>query len=344
MTDVNTKLPVESCPSREIGRNPAGRGRSGRRCAFSLVEVLLVVTLLSLIVLVLMTVFNSTQSAFRTGVTQTDVLEGGRVAMDMIVSDLKVMTPSGSFSNNPSLLPNADMNVNLYATANGDNNYQPLIQSLTGSIIGEQRTNVLENFFMISRQNLNGHDFWVGTGYTVIATNASPLFPLYRFTTNSPVSTSSPANLFSAFILAIQASAYTNAGWSHLIDGVVDLRMQAFDVNGYQMTNSIQVNSGVTTFYTNAFILPPPPQWGFPQWGENTYYFFSNTIPASVEVQMGVLEDRVLQRGESLPAQSTVQSNYLSQEAAHVRVFRQHVLIPNVDPTAYNNIAATAFP
>ena len=340
MTDVNTKLPVESCPSREIGRNPAGRGRSGRRCAFSLVEVLLVVTLLSLIVLVLMTVFNSTQSAFRAGVTQTDVLEGGRVAMDMIVSDLKVMTPSGSFSNSAPSFPAA----NFFAAANGDNNYQPLIQSLTASINNEQRTNVVENFFMVSRQNLNGHDCWVGTGYTVIATNASPLFPLYRFTTNSPVSTSSPSNLFSAFILAIQASAYTNTGWSHLIDGVVDLRIQAFDVNGYQMTNSIQVNSGVTTFYTNAFILPPPPQWGFPQWGENTYYFFSNTIPASVEVQMGVLEDRVLQRGESLPAQSTVQSNYLSQEAAHVRVFRQHVLIPNVDPTAYPNIAGTAFP
>ncbi len=101
---MNTKLPVESCPARGDVRDgdtpslPAvGRGR----CAFSLVEVLLVMALLSLIVLVLMTVFNSTQSAFRAGVTQTDVLEGGRVAMDMIVSDLKVMTPSGSLATIP---------------------------------------------------------------------------------------------------------------------------------------------------------------------------------------------------------------------------------------------------
>jgi hypothetical protein len=329
MTDVNTKLPVESCPASETCRNPAGRGRSGGRCAFSLVEVLLVMALLSLIVLVLMTVFNSTQAAFRAGVTQTDVLEGGRVAMDLIVSDLKTMTPSGTYGSTNFTYPN----VNLFAAANGNNNYQPLIQSLTGSINNEQRTNVVENFFMISRQNLNGRDSWVGTGYTVVATNATPLFPLYRFTTNSPVSTSSPSNLFSAFIVAIQNSVYTNTGWSHLIDGVVDLRLQAFDVNGYQMTNSSQFNSGTYTYYTNAYIFPP--QWGYPQWGESTYYFFSNTIPASVEVQMGTLEDRVLQRAESLPAQSTVQSNYLSQQAAHVRVFRQHVLIPNVDPTAY---------
>ena len=332
MTDVNTKLPVESCPSGgdvRDGGTPSlpvvGRGRSGGRCAFSLVEVLLVVALLSLIVLVLMTVFNSTQSAFRAGVTQTDVLEGGRVAMDMIVSDLKVMTPSGSYSNSDASFPDA----NLFAAVNG-NNYQPLIQSLTGSFNNEQRTNVVENFFMISRQNLNGRDCWVGTGYTVVATNASPLFPLYRFTTNCPASTSSPSNLFSAFFLAIQASVYTNTGWSHLIDGVVDLRVHPFDVNGYQMTNSF--NSTLNITYTNVFVPPQPPP---PPWGENTYYFFSNTIPASVEVQMGTLEDRVLQRAESLPAQSTVQSNYLSQEAAHVRVFRQRVLIPNVDPTAY---------
>ena len=338
---MNTKLPVESCPAGGDVRDgdtpsfPARRGRSGRRCAFSLVEVLLVVALLSLIVLVLMTVFNSTQSAFRAGVTQTDVLEGGRVAMDMIVSDLKTMTPSGSYSNNPNLLPYPDLGVNLFATANY-NDYQPLIQSLPGSINNEQRTNVVENFFMVSRQNLNGRDCWVGTGYTVVATNATPLFPLYRFTTNSPVSTTSPSNLFSAFTFGIQLNSFTNTGtngWSHLIDGVVDLRLHAFDVNGYQMTNSSQLNSGTYTYYTNAYILPP--LWGYPQWGESSYYFFSNTIPASVEVQMGTLEDRVLQRAESLPAQSTVQSNYLSQEAAHVRVFRQHVLIPNVDPTAY---------
>jgi hypothetical protein len=295
-------------------------------CAFSLVEVLLVMALLSLIVLVLMTVFNSTQSAFRSGVTQTDVLEGGRVAMDMIVSDLKVMTPSGSYSNNPTVAY-PDENANLFATVNY-NNYQPLIQSLPGSITGEQRTNVVENFFMVSRQNLGGCDSWVGTGYTVVATNVSPLFPLYRFYTSSLVSTSSPANLFSNFVSAIQASVFTNTGWSHLIDGVVDLRVHPFDVNGYQMTNSVQINSGITTYYTNMYAQPP-------QWGEITYYFFSNTIPASVEVQMGVLEDHVLQRAESLVSQSTVQSNYLSQEAAHVRVFRQHVLIPNVDPTAY---------
>ena len=50
------------------------------RCAFTLVEVMVVVTLLSLIVLALMTVFNSTQAAFRASVTQTEF--GGRPGGD----------------------------------------------------------------------------------------------------------------------------------------------------------------------------------------------------------------------------------------------------------------------
>ena len=50
--------------------------------------------LLSLIVLALMTIFNSTQKAFRASLTQTDILESGRLAMGLITSDLGAMTPS----------------------------------------------------------------------------------------------------------------------------------------------------------------------------------------------------------------------------------------------------------
>ena len=74
-------------------------GRCAPRSAFSLVELLVVITLLSLIVLALMAVFNSTQTAFRASVTQTDVLEGGRAAMDMMTADLRQMAPSLGGSN-----------------------------------------------------------------------------------------------------------------------------------------------------------------------------------------------------------------------------------------------------
>jgi hypothetical protein len=281
-------------------------------------------------------VFNSTQSAFRAGMTQTDILGGGRAVMDLIVSDLKLMTPSDCYSNTPvplGAIPYGQSVTNsapnFFVNSNFDSNYQPLYQSLPGSIAGALRTNMLENFFVLSRQNLNGHDSWVGTGYTVNTASNWPLYPLYRFAANSPAS-SDPTVLFDNFLNAIQTGIYTNTGWSHLIDGVVDLRAHPFDVNGYQMTNSYYYNNNYVQqiFYTNVFALPSA--------GNDTgFYFFSNTVPASVEVQLGTLEDHVLQRAGSLLLGSLAQSNYLAQQAGRVHVFRQRVLIPNVDPTIY---------
>ena len=79
---------------------PSQPPASGRRAAgFSLIEVLVVITLLAIIVLSLMEVFNSTQRAFRAGVTQTDVLESSRAAVELISSDLRGMAPAAGVSN-----------------------------------------------------------------------------------------------------------------------------------------------------------------------------------------------------------------------------------------------------
>ena len=67
------------------------------------------------------------------------------------------------------------------------------------------------------------------------------------------------------------------------------------------------------------------------------FYMFSNTLPASVEIDLGVLEDRAIQRALSLPKvpPGWAQSNYLAGRAGQVHVFRQRVWIRNVDPSAY---------
>jgi hypothetical protein len=59
----------------------------------------------------------------------------------------------------------------------------------------------------------------------------------------------------------------------------------------------------------------------------------SNVVPASVEVELGVLEDAVLQRAEGMS--STAQMNYLSNHVGQVHLFRQRVLVRNVDPSVY---------
>ena len=275
--------------------------------AFTLVEVMVVMTLLTLIVIALMGVFSSTQAAFRASITQTDVLESGRAAMDLITADLRTMSPSGGTNFGP---------VNFYVGTYGN---APLIQPLIAS--GTSRTNVQQNLFILSRGNLNGVPTWYGTGYAVWLT-PSNIYSLYRFSTNLPVAQPGAAyNLTLAFF-----NNFLNApnNYSHLLDGVVGFRVHAFDPNGaiiggsfnYVMPNAVVTNS----------LLNQPQEIG--------YVFYSNAVPAAVEIEMATLEDRTLQRAEARPT-PLLRGQYLQNQAGRVHVFRQRVAVPNVVPAVY---------
>ncbi len=62
--------------------------------AFSLIELLVAVGLMSLIVLGLLVMFQQTQRAFTGSMTQVDMLEGARATTDLIERELEQMTPS----------------------------------------------------------------------------------------------------------------------------------------------------------------------------------------------------------------------------------------------------------
>lgn len=280
--------------------------------AFSLIEIMLVVSLLSLIVFALMSVFSSTQTAFRASVTQSDVLEGGRAAIDLIASDIKQITPSGEYSNGPANFFARDNNT--YVSLD----YTPLQQSLPGGTV--LRTNFLNYFCLLARENMK----WKAIGYAVNSTNQSPLYPLYRYYAETNISTP-PLVLVNNFLNIINNGQWTNL--SHVVDGVVHLVVQPDDLNGYAMTNTYQVNAGqLVTNYNVSFFRSP--------YGTVGFYFYSNTVPASVELELGVLEDRTLQRTESRPT-TLLRAQYLADKSGNIHLFRQHVTIPNVDPTAY---------
>ena len=69
------------------------RSRAGSR-AFTLLEILVSVALLSFIVLGLFAMFNQTQRAFRMSMTQSDILEAGRAVMEMMPRELEQATMS----------------------------------------------------------------------------------------------------------------------------------------------------------------------------------------------------------------------------------------------------------
>jgi hypothetical protein len=153
----------------------------------------------------------------------------------------------------------------------------------------------------------------------------NPLYPLYRFYAVTNVA-NDPVTLYWNFLNTIYNAQWTNM--SHVMDGVAHLVVRAYDASGYQMTNTYQFRAG-NTWETNANVWFSPPEWG-----EVGFALYSNCVPSAVELQLGVLEDRTLQRAESEPT-AALQRQYLQGQAGHVQLFRQRVTIPNFDPSAY---------
>jgi prepilin-type N-terminal cleavage/methylation domain-containing protein len=316
-------------------------GRPSLRRAFSLIEIMMVVALLTLIMVALMSVFSSTQTAFRASITQTDVLEGSRAAMDLLTSDLRQMAPSGGYNatlplekmspfplpvNNPANPPSAALNFWV------SNPWVTVLQSLVGVANGQTvRTNLVQSIFIMTYQN----QLWRGIGYFVDTNSNAHIDPLYRYDSSLQIARGmlparpSPLQIFTNFCFIVASTSDLDNGTNaiHLLDGVVHFNVRACDTNGVWLTNGFTLGQPIvvprnTTVYASLD-------------GETSLFMCSNTLPAAVEIQMGVLEDRTLQRASTFPAGSVLQSNYLAQQAGKVHLFRQRVTIPNVDFTAY---------
>jgi hypothetical protein len=292
---------------------PSRSGRltmSPRAAAFTLVEIMVAMVLLTVIVIGLMAMFNQTQRAFRAGLAQTDQLEGGRMFTDLLQRDLQQITATHQTNG-----------MNFYAQIP---NYAPLQMVLPAN--SYSRTNVLENLFFISRYNQT----WSGIGYFVrtnswVGGNVNLAGTLYRFETNVS-SAQFIGDGYRPFDTFLNSTDRTSI--SKILDGVVEFRVRCYDPQGYFLTNgSSTIFSNTFVTITNSFNIAP---------GEVEYYGFSNNIvPAFVEVQVGVLEPAVLKRYNSIPDPIT-RSNFLANHAGNVQLFRQRIAVRNVDPSAYN--------
>ena len=314
--------------------------------AFSLIEILVTVALLSFIILGLLSMFTQTQRAFRDSMKQVDVMSSGRTVTDMLARELAQITPSEmAFTTNFfALIPQASQPPfipTLYFAESSTG--QPLLQGLPGTL--GLRTNIIQSLFFVTRNNQD----WIGTGYEVLADSPNAgVGTLYRFATNR--NKANAIYLSSDFVQAplVNVAGVPSTNLTRVADGVVHFRVRAFANNG--------------------FLISPPPGAGFPAWGTypvinagavdstnyatmpndtwtgvaavpdqvDYYYFQSNAVPAYLEVELGVLEPHILERfkgiGSGNPA---AQRAYLSNHVAQVHVFRQRIPIRNVDFNAY---------
>jgi hypothetical protein len=173
---------------------------------------------------------------------------------------------------------------------------------------------------------------------------------LYRFETNASLMypsnslTTIAQNFFNFQEPWVNDKTYlvTNRNGVNLtkvVDGVVHFRIKAYDTNGFLISRShtftnvydrlgrvaanINVHSNNFTAPNGAFIT------------DYYYSFASNAVPAYLEVELGVLEDRVLEHFYSLTNNPTSAYNYLANHSAQMHMFRQRIAVRNVDPAAY---------
>jgi len=273
-----------------------------RRRAFTIVELLVAISILTLIVLVLYGLFDQVQKALRSNVAQVDVHEGGRAFMELASREMEQMQAG-----------NVLTNVNLFARFTATPFRQPLLSA------GEQRVNELEEVFFLSL--LNKH--WIGTGYRVLALNSNGIATnfaktgvgtLCRFRLSNHVANVRNPPLY-ARVMDVTPTNFAN--FQRVIDGVVHFRMRVYDQNGILITNNFNpsILSGVlvsTNVYNNDV--------------EYGYAFTNKALPASLEIELAILDPHILERYRSYP-NAIVASNYLARQAGAIHLFQQRVPI-----------------
>ena len=298
------------------------------------------VGLLTFIILGLLLMFNQTQRAFRTGMTQTDVLEAGRATMDIVSRELEQMSPSEApdFIDQNGIRRRAtnffvEPSTNFYPMASpyAFSWTDPLVQELPSNNMS--RTNLIQRFFFLTKLNQD----WLGTGYEVLPDDGNGCVgTLYRYSaTNYP-----RGNILN---LSAQFPLTPSTNLSRIADGIVHLRLRAFAKNGYLVTTNLVTGTnaafalradGTYTNIPNALAYNSSAYQSSGDFRQAACYFMSNALPGYVELELGVLEPQVLQKYRSIPVAGTARQ-YLSNHVAQVHIFRQRIPVRNVDRSAY---------
>lgn len=279
--------------------------------AFSLIEIMVAVTLLSMIVIGLLAVFNHMQRAMRAVSNQTDIFEGARAVVEMVSRDVSgINTPS-----QPGVLNIHAADAATHVMARPGGGYQ---------------TNVLQDIFFLSREN----DTWAALGYFLDQKTAG-VGTLYRFSTNGYWY--SAGSNFTARYFDRWWQAYLNTGLTNshrVVDGVVHFQAYAYDERGHLYTPGwetfARTNVLVDTNYyveltTNITVAP------------DGFEFRGRFIPAYLELEIGLLEPEVTRQFNSIAASdSAAAQNFLAGQLGRIHMFRQRIPVRNhIKPEAF---------
>jgi len=273
--------------------------RLGR--AFTVVELLVAVSIMTLIVLVLYGVFDQVQKALRGNSSQVDVLEGGRAAIELMTREMEQMQASRVVGA-----------TNLWVSLTSAPTRQEMLDPNT------YRTNVLQEIYFLSHFNKD----WTGVGYRVVSTNYG-VGSLFRFSISTNARSFTDFNLSSNY-LQYASPRYSNV-CQRVTDGIVHFRVRAFDTNGFpvswrdwqEQTNAYYASSKNGNLYVTNKVNGITSD-------ETSFVFRADLLPAFLEVELGILEPRILEKYKSM-ANFSVATNFLAKQTGKVHLYQQRI-------------------
>jgi hypothetical protein len=279
--------------------------------------MLVSVAMLAFIILGLTAMFVQTQKAFKSAIKQTAATDSGRAVIDIIAADLSQMTDP-HFTNVPNTFnlravkPPQLYPTNLYWRSFGPYLVQVINNPGSATLY---RTNQLQ----VIMATIQTNSTWLGVGYYVsnwFTNSTGGTLPgvgtLYRYVAqiNGPMITN---NFFYNNFWTADASNF-----HRIADGVIHLKIYAYDANGNVNTNELLSPDGPVS-YPNV----SPVSW-------NSTNFVTNYLPHSIDIELGVLEPEAFEHARALYTAGAyaAASTNLAKAAAQVQIYRQHIIIP----------------
>jgi len=293
-----------ACCKRAIvpGRRPALQSEENCR-AFSLLEIMVAVSLLAIIIVGLLAMFFQVQRAFRAGTSQVDVMEAGRSFMSSFPREVQQLTASGMpFVTNLFIVPAA--------------NATDTVQILPS---GAGRFHYLDEFGFLSRVG----DIWAGTAYRFsnAVTGVGTLYRLRSSITNVSNPNMNEMALSNLSEFVCRASPYdpvppgTAPLFRPVLDGIVHFSVRGHDIDGMIFTNWTGVPGGLSYFL-------------------NGGYTNNNVLPGYLDIEVAILRPDTLAKFKArldplAPFPQSIQraTNYLAKQIGNTDIFRQRVAI-----------------
>jgi hypothetical protein len=334
--------------------------RSNQRrgaAAFTVTELMVAVSLMTLIVFALYTMFNQTQRALRSNEAQVDSSERGRGVLELVSREIE-STRVGMRADTTNLwLRTAILPI-------GQNDIPGATPSVAGTPL---RTNRFDDVYYLTKADRA----WRGVGYVVLTTTNYPskgealdrptagVGTLYRYETalTNRNYTFPSTNLFAGWIDSLPAANKqlwsTNGSatnFSQVSQGIVHFRVLPYDTRGQLMSmQTTNIDSTYQMIRTGPLGVMKYPLSNVQGAAGNAKdiglvnvvlaqgsqadplstlaTFRSNAIPAYLELELGVLEPDALRTynqmiKDDMGAQAKA---YLERRIAKVQIFRKRI-------------------